>query len=125
MHFYFQSLTGQTRRFLKKAGYEADATELTETNFLDEVDAPFIVIVPSYDLELNELIFDFLTADDNFKHCVGVVGTGNRNFGTDFAWVAQLVAHDFSLPLLFTCEFSGTPADYLKFREVVDQLEHS
>lgn len=125
MKVVYHTLTGQTRRFVEKLNWATPALELSETNFAQTMREPFVLIVPTYEPALTELVDDFLTYADNFKFCRGLVGTGNRNFGADFIYTAKNLSRDFDLPLLYAFEFSGTPTDVKNFREVVNNLEPS
>ncbi|WP_261379608.1 class Ib ribonucleoside-diphosphate reductase assembly flavoprotein NrdI [Streptococcus sp. sy004] len=109
MQLVFYSLTGQCQRFVKKLGLEQVALELTSTTPYPTFDTPFILLVPSYDQGDVEVVDEFLA--DNYLHCKGVIGSGNRNFGPDFCKTARRYAQTYQLPLLYEFEFNGTEQD--------------
>lgn len=105
----FYSLTGQCQRFVKKLGLEDVALELKSSVPTPSLNTPFILLVPSYDQGDVEVVDDFLA--DNYQHCQGVIGSGNRNFGPDFCKTARRYAQTYQLPILYEFEFNGTEQD--------------
>lgn len=105
----FYSLTGQCRRFIRKLDLEGLATELTPANPLPQMVEDFILLVPSYDEADVEVVDDFLA--DNHHFCIGLIGSGNRNFGPDFCKTARRYAQRYDLPILYEFEFNGTDQD--------------
>lgn len=121
MKLVFFSLTGQTRRFIKKLdlpSYEIDAT-----NPFHEMNEPYILIVPTYDIEVTEVVNDFIEYKTNQEHLLGVAGGGNLNFGDLFVFTAKDIAKDYNIPLVFSFEFSGTDEDVKNFKKVVNEFE--
>lgn len=107
MKLVFFSLTGQSRRFVKKLG-SIDSLELKKNQPLPKLDQPFICLMPTYEAGL-----DFLRPffKDNRAFLKGFIGTGNRNFGPEFCHTAKELATAYNVPLLYTLEFSGTEHD--------------
>lgn len=123
MKVVYFSVTGQTRRFIKKAQLESVAYEISPLDPFFTVKEPFILITPTYEEEITEPVFDFLRYEDNATYCQGVVGTGNRNFAELFIFTAKDIVAEFHLPLLQAFEFAGTNRDIKTFMEVVKSLE--
>jgi protein involved in ribonucleotide reduction len=121
MKLVFFSVTGQTRRFIKKL--DLPAYEIEPANPFFEINEPFILIVPTYDQEITEVVNDFLDYKSNQKQLQGVAGGGNRNFAELFISTAKDIARDYQVPLLFAFEFSGTSNDVESFKKVVNELE--
>ncbi|MGO3732489.1 MAG: class Ib ribonucleoside-diphosphate reductase assembly flavoprotein NrdI [Vagococcus sp.] len=121
MKLVFFSLTGQTRRFIKKL--DLPAYEIDPNNPFHEMDEAFILIVPTYDQEVTEVVNDFIEFKQNQSHMLGVAGGGNRNFADLFVFTAKDIARDYHVPLLFSFEFNGTPEDVKNFKKVVSDLE--
>lgn len=63
MKVVYFSLTGQTRKFVNKL--EMDSLELTPTNPFIPVNEPYIVITPTYDKEMTEILNDFIETENN------------------------------------------------------------
>ena len=53
----------------------------------------------------------FMAYNDNYKHCLGIIGTGNRNFAGIYIFTAKELSAKYQIPLLYDFEFNGTPAD--------------
>lgn len=124
MKLVFFSLTGQTRRFINKLELPANhAHEIDHNNPFHEINEEYILIVPTYDAEVTEVVNDFIEYKTNQKNMLGVVGGGNRNFADLFIFTAKDIARDYQVPLLFSFEFNGTLEDVKNFKKVVDNLE--
>lgn len=124
MKLVFFSLTGQTRRFINKLELPANhAHEIDPNNPFHEINEEYILIVPTYDAEVTEVVNDFIEYKTNQKNMLGVVGGGNRNFADLFIFTAKDIARDYQVPLLFSFEFNGTLEDVKNFKKVVDNLE--
>ncbi|KRN88472.1 class Ib ribonucleoside-diphosphate reductase assembly flavoprotein NrdI [Ligilactobacillus ceti] len=122
MKIVYFSVTGQTRRFIKKL----TTTNVHEIDAVDpdyQVGEPFILVVPTYEAAITAPVNDFLEYANNLQYFKGVVGTGNRNFAELFIFTAKDIARDYQVPLLYAFEFSGTDQDVLNFQKVVNDIE--
>ena len=122
MKIVYFSVTGQTRRFIKKLNYP-NTYEINATTPMQEVGEPFILIVPTYDAEITEAVDDFLSLSTNQPFFKGVIGSGNRNFAELFIFTAKDIAKKYNVPLLYAFEFNGTPVDVENVKKVVTDLE--
>lgn len=114
-------MTGQTRRFIKKL--DLPAYEIDASNPFVELHEPYILIVPTYDRDITEVVNDFVDYKSNRDNLKGVAGSGNRNFADLFVFTAKDFAKDYNVPLLFVFEFNGTDDDVNKFKKVVSEIE--
>lgn len=121
MKLVYFTVTGQTRRFIKKLGLPA--YEIEPANPFFEINEPFIVVVPTYDFEITQVVNDFLDYKSNRENLKGVAGGGNRNFAELFVYTAKDIAQEYHVPMLFAFEFSGTNEDVESFKKVVNHLE--
>lgn len=121
MKIAFYSITGQTRRFIKKTGLPA--YEISDTNPDHEIRDPYVLVVPAYDDDMMDAVIDFLNYKSNAQNLVGVAGGGNRNFNDLYIHTAKDIAKGLNIPVIFDFEFNGTDSDVKNFRKVVDQLE--
>ncbi|MGX4687020.1 class Ib ribonucleoside-diphosphate reductase assembly flavoprotein NrdI [Vagococcus sp. JNUCC 83] len=121
MKLVFFSLTGQTRRFINKLNFPF--YEIDTTNPFHEMNEDFLLIVPTYDKEVTEVVNDFIEYKTNQGHLLGVAGSGNLNFGDLFVFTAKDIAKDYNIPLIFSFEFSGTDEDVKNFKKVVNEFE--
>lgn len=117
------SIVGNTRRFVSKFDYPN--LEITESNCFTEVDQEFIMVVPSYEIEVTDIMNDFIETGHNLDHCQGVIGGGNRNFNDLFCFTAKDLALDYDIPLLHEFEFMGSENDVTKVKEIVNSLENT
>ena len=121
MKIVYFSVTGQTRRFIKKL--DLAAYEIEPANPFFEINEPFVLVVPTYDKEITEVVNDFLDFKSNREHLQGVAGGGNLNFAELYVYTAKDIARDYNVPMLFAFEFSGTNEDVESFKKVVNELE--
>jgi ribonucleoside-diphosphate reductase 2, operon protein nrdI len=119
MKIVYFSVTGQTRRFIKKLNIPA--YEIIRPIF--EIREPFVLVIPTYDIEITKVVNDFMNYKDNREFCKGVAGGGNRNFADVFVFTAKDIAKNYDVPLLYSFEFSGTEEDVKNFKKVVMQIE--
>lgn len=117
---YF-TLTGQTKKFVNKLPY--DNIEIKPENPFVELSEEFILVVPSYEVDVTDVLWDFM--DVNKELCKGVCGGGNRNFAELFGFTAKDIASDYDVPLLMLFEFQGSKNDVKKFEEVVCKIENT
>lgn len=121
MKVVYFSMTGQTRKFVQKLGMET--IELNPANPFEVVEEPFIVVTPTYDAEVTEILEDFIETSHNRQLLKGVVGGGNLNFGPLFVFTAKELAQAYHVPLLHTFEFQGTDADVTLLKKAVDHID--
>ena len=57
------------------------------------------------------------------KHCLGIIGTGNRNFAGIYIFTAKELSAKYQIPLLYDFEFNGTPADVAAVEKLATQLD--
>ncbi len=119
---FFSHASGNTKRFV-------DALRVPRTQRIDvrygrglegcgpvRMTAPYVLVIPTYKSERNtfvpESVKRFLRDFDNSKFMIGVIGTGSRNFGTEFCRAAELVSKRFGVPVVGEVEFSGMPDEH-------------
>lgn len=133
------SLSGNTLSFVKRLTehlsrhYSLD-TETINIKDLNHktfpITTPFVAILPTYleggngidsgDVEiLTNPLGDFIAAYDNYKHCLGIIGSGNRNFNEQYCLTAKQYAKRFGFPMLGDFELRGTSADIERLAAVV------
>ena len=120
MKVVFMSLTGQTRKFVNKLGFET--MELTAGNPFQKMEEPFIIVAPTYDKEVTDILVDFIETDRNRSYFKGVAGGGNLNFGKLFGFTAKDLSRDYGVPLLHLFEFQGNEKDIQILKEKVTEL---
>lgn len=122
MKIAYLSLTGNVRSFVEEIGMES--VEIDYFNPFTEMDDNYILIMPSYDDEITDIISDFIDHKENLKYLIGVVGSGNINFGKDgYCFNAVEISKKYNKPLIFRFEFTGTNKDVTDFKEEVQKIE--
>ncbi|HIZ95806.1 class Ib ribonucleoside-diphosphate reductase assembly flavoprotein NrdI [Ligilactobacillus pobuzihii] len=122
MKIVYFSVTGQTKRFVKKLTMD-NTYEIDPIDPEIEVGEPFVLIVPTYEKDITEPVTDFLYYGNNQELLQGVAGTGNRNFAELFVFTAKDIALEFNVPLLYAFEFNGTTKDVTNFEKAVKEIE--
>ena len=95
-----------------------------------EVDTPFITFLPTYleggngvdngDVEiLTTDVADFIAYGDNTTKCLGVVGSGNRNFNNQYCLTAKQYSQRFGFPMLADFEMRGMLGDIKKVAGII------
>ncbi|PWZ97505.1 class Ib ribonucleoside-diphosphate reductase assembly flavoprotein NrdI, partial [Staphylococcus pseudintermedius] len=109
MKVVFYSFTGNVRRFIKRT--ELDNTlEINETNTLEKVTEPFIIVTGTIGFgEVPQPVQQFLEC--NHENLKGVAASGNRNWGTNFAKAGTRIAEMYNVPLLMKFELHGNAHD--------------
>jgi protein involved in ribonucleotide reduction len=114
MKIAFFSVTGQTRRFIRRIHEVLPDTESVEIvpDAPDiEMDEPFVLIVPTYERATTDPVWQFMSWAGNATFCRGIIGGGNRNFAGLFIYTAKDLSEDFATPVLYGFEFNGTHED--------------
>ena len=119
---YFSSATGNTRRFVEKLGLPAQRIPLLKSDEFLHVDQPYVLIVPTYgggNLKGAgpKQVIAFLNDPGNRSHCVGVISSGNTNFGTAYCLAGDIVAAKLGIPHMYKFELLGTSEDVSRVRE--------
>lgn len=120
MKVVYLSVVGNTRRFVHKLG--VDALELDDLTVYTEMDEPFILITPTYEIEATDLNNDFLETGNNINLCKGVIGAGNLNFESLYCFTAKDLVEDYDIPLLYTFEFMGNQKDVDEVKRLLAEL---
>lgn len=136
------SLSGNTASFVKRlTEYMSLWYDVTikATNVYDLVKNdiafsvepnPFVIFLPTY-LEggdgietgttevLTTPLRDYMSYQNNYKQCLGVIGSGNRNFNEQYCLTAKQYSEQFDFPVLDTFELRGTQKD---IERIADKL---
>ena len=104
---YWSSNSGGTRRVA-----EALATKTVELAEYDGA-SPYVLLTPTYDQPRGGFtprpVQQFL---EEYAHLmVGVIGSGNRNFGDHYCQAAHDISKQFNVPVLWRIEIMGSQED--------------
>ncbi|MGT2744908.1 class Ib ribonucleoside-diphosphate reductase assembly flavoprotein NrdI [Streptococcus phocae subsp. phocae] len=135
----FISLSGNTLSFVKRMSqYLLENHEITtrQINIKDlkhetfPLTDPYIAVLPTYleggnGLDSGEVeiltnpLGDFIAAHGNAKHCLGIIGSGNKNFNHQYCLTAKQYAKRFGFPMLGDFELRGDQADIQRLAGVI------
>lgn len=114
---YFSSVTETTKRFVDKLPFESRRLPLRRNDPKVVGDRPYILIVPTYGGRVEspaiipKQVIKFLNEEENRNNCIGVMASGNANFGESFLLAGKQVAQKLDVPMLFGFELAGTSED--------------
>lgn len=134
LYLVYISLSGNTDSFVKrlKAFFQFQTNLSIELVHIKDLvkqdipfyslDAPFVAFLPTYleggngvdngDVEiLTNPLGDFIAFGGNAERCLGVVGSGNRNFNNQYCLTAKQYAERFGFPVIDNFELRGMPND--------------
>ncbi len=115
---YF-SRTGNLSKFINKLNYD-NVVEIVEDLIIEE---PYILLVST--INFGEVPIEYKKfLKNNSKYLIGVAGSGNRNWGKNFAIATDKVANKFNVPIIHKFELSGNEHDVKKFKEGVGKIEN-
>ena len=120
MKVVYLSLTGKTRQFVKKLGW--DFVEISKKNPVCQMEEPYIVITPTYGEQVANFFYEFIEFGENQSLLKGVAGSGNRNFNTSFCSNSRELASKYGIPLLHYFENQGTDKDVQILIEKVREI---
>lgn len=120
---YFSNVTGNTERFIEKLDLDCPVGRIPiKGEYLGDVDEPYILITPTYNERGVPIqVMKFLNKADNRRNLQGVIASGNRNFGKDFAIAGRAISRKCEVPLLYVFEIMGTPEDVQQVKEGLKQ----
>lgn len=135
MNILYISIEGNTRSFLNRMqafakqqhsinsqDLEINLKEITDQTIPAAEDADFFAFVPTYldggngfDSGFNELMTnalgEYIGEHNNAEKCIGVVGSGNKNFNEQYCLTARKYSETFDAPFLADYELRGTEED--------------
>lgn len=119
---YFSSATENTKRFVEKLGFAADRIPLRPADPFLNVDKPYVLIIPTYGGgntkgAVPKQVIKFLNDEANRALCVGVISSGNTNFGTAYCLAGDIISAKLKVPHMYKYELLGTPTDVAKVQE--------
>ena len=146
LRFVYISLSGNTTSFVKrlsqhlKEKHEAIVIEtldikesLKSNQSFFAMEGAFVAFLPTYleggngvdtgDQEiLTTPLGDFIAFADNYKQCLGIIGSGNRNFNNQYCLTAKQYSQRFGFPVLDNFEMRGMPGDIKRIAGCIERL---
>lgn len=124
---YFSSATGNTERFVKKLGFPSERIPLLPKDGFLNVNEPFVLVTPTYGGgkikgAVPKQVIKFLNDETNRSQCVGVISSGNTNFGTAYCLAGDIIAAKLKVPHMYRFELLGTHEDVTKVQEGLSEF---
>ncbi|MFC6117972.1 class Ib ribonucleoside-diphosphate reductase assembly flavoprotein NrdI [Macrococcoides bohemicum] len=118
MLIVYYSLTGNVRRFIQKSGQPRVISLETATK--EGVSEPFIIVTGTIGFgQVPDAVSQFL--ERYHHHLAAVVGSGNRNWGQNFAKAGDTISVTYHVPLLMKFELHGNNRDVELFNKKVEE----
>lgn len=113
---YFSSVTENTKVFVEQLSFESKRLPLKNSDPEVIAVGPYVLVVPTYGGGKDEAlvpkqVMKFLRLKENRELCVGIIGSGNINFGEHYAAAADLLSKNLGVPVLARFEIRGMNSD--------------
>lgn len=127
MIVYYSSASGNTERFVERLNMPSIRLPQTLAQDLPMITQPFVLLCPTYaDGEgrgaVPKPVIHALNQPSIRALLVGVIASGNRNFGEYFAFAGRVIARKCHVPLLYQFELAGTPQDVQNVRRGLEKF---
>ena len=124
---YYSSTSGNTYRFINSLGIRSVRVPISMKDECPVIDEPYVLVCPTYadddgSKAVPKQVIRFLNDARNREQMVGVIASGNRNFGDKFAYSGDVISRKCGVPCLYRFELSGTPTDTVNVRKGVERL---
>lgn len=124
---YFSSVSENTHRFVTKLGFPSARIPLYPKDEPLTVDREYVLLVPTYGGgsvkgAVPKQVIRFLNNPENRALCVGVISSGNTNFGEAYCIAGDIIANKLTVPFLYRYELLGTPTDVRAVTEGLEQF---
>lgn len=118
--YYYSSSSGNTQRFVENYNAYDNSHEFELIS--EKIDysslniEDFVLICPTYADgkgrgSVPKAVIKFLNNKNVRDKIVGVIGTGNTNFGEKYGLSANIISQKCGVPILYKFELSGTSSD--------------
>jgi protein involved in ribonucleotide reduction len=128
--YYYSSKSGMVKLFAERLG--RPVYHLGDRDIRRSVpDGPWVLVTPSYKTgnpdndTIPEPVRRFLQSPVTRRKLVGVMGSGNRNFGEHYQAACHQIAMASGRPVLFEFELQGTQWDVEEAREILAALDEA
>jgi protein involved in ribonucleotide reduction len=126
--YYYSSKSGMVRLFAERLGRPVFDVSLREVR-QSIPEGPWVLLTPSYKTgnpdndTIPEAVRRFLRNPVTRRRMVGVMGSGNRNFGRHYQAACRQIAAMSRRPVLFEFELQGTVWDIEEAKEILAELD--
>ena len=126
--YYYSSKSGMVRLFAQRLDRPVFDLAVREVR-ASVPDGPWVLLTPSYKTgnpdndTIPEPVRRFLRNPVTRRRMVGVMGSGNRNFGRFYQAACRQIAAASGRPVLFEFELQGTGWDVERAKEILAELD--
>ncbi|MDR0484996.1 MAG: class Ib ribonucleoside-diphosphate reductase assembly flavoprotein NrdI [Alphaproteobacteria bacterium] len=118
MLIVYASKTGNIIKFLKKS----NVSNIFKIETGSEVISENFVLI-TYTTGIGELPLEVATfLKNNHKNMIGVIGSGNKNWGGSFCNATNIIQKTYKTPILLTFEMAGNKHDIEKFLNIMSNF---
>lgn len=118
MQLVYYSMTSNTKRFVDKLDDGLDVSNIYDYDGYSS----YVLITPTYNVgQVPDDVQEFL--DDHSQSMVGVIATGNKNWGQTYAMAGKKISVAYQVTLLHIMELSGNKEDVEKVNYIIKELE--
>lgn len=142
----YMSISGNVRSFAKRIQQLSEikqqedsslpiiqGKEIHDNSSLEYETQPYVVVVPTYleggngldsgDQEiLTESLREYLENQEDLACCLGIIGSGNKNFAHQYCLTAKQYATQFDLPFIADFEMRGNPKEIETIYTTIAQI---
>lgn len=128
---YFSSPSEMTRKFVEKLGFENYRIPLkpNEPELLIKENCYYVLATPTLGggndnnkkNAVPKQVIKFLNNEKNRKYCIGIIASGNMNFGKSYGLAGHIISKKLNVPLLAKFELSGLPEEDTKIKEIIKE----
>ncbi|GGI65481.1 MULTISPECIES: class Ib ribonucleoside-diphosphate reductase assembly flavoprotein NrdI [Enterococcus] len=143
LNLLYISISGNSRSFAKRIQQLSEVKheensdcplihikEIHDNVKIEEETSPYVVVVPTYleggngldsgDQEImTESLRDYLDSQENHQLCLGIIGSGNKNFAHQYCLTAKQYAQQFDVPMIADFELRGNPKEIEKIYTIL------
>lgn len=126
--YFYSSKSGMVRDFARRL--DRPVFDLAERDVRSSIpDGPWVLVTPSYKTgnadndTVPEPVRRFLADPVTRRRLVGIMGSGNRNFGGHYQAAARRIARASGRPLLLEFELQGTQWDVEDAKRILAELD--
>lgn len=113
----YNSVTGNVERFIHKT----KLNNIVSIKDINSVDENFILVTSTVGFgKIPTQVTRFL--NDNHQYLLGVVASGNKNWGINYAKAGDVISKQYNVPLLMKFELAGTESDVERFIKEVKSI---
>lgn len=115
----YYSLTGNVRYFVET--YFGDTRPIYSIE--DDIELPdkYVLFTPTYHFgEVPSAVQEWLT--DNSEAMIGVVASGNRNWGKNFGKAGDIISNTYGVPLIAKFELRGNDEVAYEIKTKINEI---